>query len=185
MNSEKYYDNISSIFTTNESFQCYLFDTLEKTNDILSDFIKDKNSRILDLGCGIGSFINYLNNKGYINTTGIVNSQKLFNISKKKYNINIIKDDMINFMTNTKQKYDIIFNIESFGYVDINDYFRNAYNVLDKEGTIILKDYTAIGNPSDTGKYYGNYTFYNHKYIIKTAKKHNFKKISMILHQIH
>ena len=177
LNSEEYYDNVSHLFEKYDTYQSYLFGTIENTHKILANLIKNKNLRILDLGCGIGSFINYLNNNGFINTMGVVNSQKIFNISKKKYNINIVKEDMIKYMSQNKKSYDVIFNIESVGYVDIDEYFNKAHECLDDNGIIILKDYTAIGDPKETGKYYGNYIFYNHEIIIKTAEKYGFRKV--------
>lgn len=180
LESEEYYDKISNYFLKHDSYQSYLFETLENTHKILSNFIPDKNSRILDLGCGIGTFIKYLNNNGFINTIGVNNSKKIYDISKQRYtDINIIKDDMIQYMTKYKKAFDIIFNIESVGYVDINNYFREAYNCLDDNGLIILKDFTTLDDPGDTGKAWGNYTFYNHEEIINSAIKYNFKIVSV------
>ena len=174
-NSEEYYDYISELFETTDTYQTYLFDTVANTHKVLSDLISSKEHRILDLGCGIGSFVNYLNINGFKNTTGVVNSQKLFDISRKKYDINVVKDDMIEYMSKNKKSYDIIFNIESVGYVDLNAYFNAAQECLDDNGVIILKDYTTVGDPYDTGKYYGNYTFHNHETIIGAAKKFGFE----------
>jgi cyclopropane fatty-acyl-phospholipid synthase-like methyltransferase len=176
LNSEDYYDNISEVFKKYHTYQMYLFDDLENTHKLLSNFISNKHSRILDLGCGIGTFINYLNHNGFKNTTGVVNSQKLFEISQK-YQANIIKDDMNDFMSKHKKSFDIIFNIESVGYVNIDTYFDKAYECLDDNGIIVLKDFTALGDPKDTGKYYGNYHFHNHETIIQTAEKYGFENL--------
>jgi hypothetical protein len=93
--------------------------------------------------------------------------------------VNIIKDDMLNYMSNNKRSCDIIFNIESVGYVDIEAYFKEAYECLDDEGIIILKDFSAISDPGDIGKDYGNYIFYNHRQIINSAEKYKFKTLNV------
>jgi predicted TPR repeat methyltransferase len=175
--SEDYYDKISDLFKTNNTYQFYLIEDLQFTHDLLSKFIPNKHSFILDLGCGIGYYQIYLNELGFKNTTGVVNSQKLKDIAKDRFGTDIIKDDMVEFMSKNKNSYDIIFNIESVGYVDINDYFREAYNCLTKNGLIVLKDFTILDDPGDTGKGWGRYTFNSHKYIIEIAEKYNFKII--------
>jgi len=182
LESEEYYDNISDLFKTNDTYQCYLFGDIDNTHKILSNFIKCKDSVVLDLGCGIGSFIKYLNENGFKNTTGVVNSQKLKDISKERFNLNIIKDDMILFMSKNKNKFDVIFNIESVGYVNIDNYFKEAYNCLNDNGIVVLKDFSAISDPGDVGKDWGNYTFYNHMDIINAAHKYNFK--ILVVHKI-
>ena len=135
--------SISDIFKIHDSFQSCVYNTLEYTHEILSKCIISKDSRILDLGCGIGAFVKYLNEQGFKNTTGVVNNKKLYDISKERFGVNIIEDDMIKYMKNNKKSFDIIFNIESVGYVDINLYFKSAYSCLDNYGVVVLKDFTS------------------------------------------
>lgn len=169
---EAFYDSVSELFLTNEVYQGLVIKNPEHTFELLSKRIYNKNSKIVDLGCGNGSFLNYLNRKGFNNTIGIVNSIKIRDIANKLYpNLNIQYGDMLEYLDHNKD-IDYIFNIESFGYVECDEYFSRASKALANKGRIILKDFDVIGKDErDVGKEYGGYLFRPKKEITDSANK--------------
>jgi SAM-dependent methyltransferase len=106
----------------------------------------NKNDTILDVGCGVGGFIKYLNeNYSNINIIGVDINKIHINYSKNKnksiINNNTIKhyiSDIINFIPDNK--FDKIFAIECGFHFNKNKFLNNAYNYLNKNGQIIIAD---------------------------------------------
>lgn len=169
---EQFYDDVSELFLTNEVYQGLVIRNPEFTFDLLAKKIYNKNSKIVDLGCGNGSFVNHLNQKGFKNTIGIVNSTKIRDIANKLYpSANIQYYDMLDYLDNTRD-IDYIFNIESFGYVDCDEYFSRASKSLSSKGRIILKDFDVLGkDETNVGQGYAGYLFRPRKEISESANK--------------
>ena len=99
-----------------------------------------KNSKILDLACGIGRHSIYLEKIGF-DVTGTDKSTNNIKKAKKSQNdkLKFIQMEMIN---DTNRKYDGIFNLfTSFGYVN-HDYnletIKNIERQLKDDGTVIV-----------------------------------------------
>lgn len=169
---EQFYDDVSELFLTNDVYQGLVIQNPEFTLELLSNKVYNKNSRVVDLGCGNGSFLNHLHNKGIKNTVGIVNSAKICDIANKLYpNVDIRYCDMLDYL-DISRNIDYIFNIESFGYVGCDDYFSRAAKALSDGGKIILKDFDVIGkDETDVGKDYAGYLFRSRKEITESANK--------------
>jgi len=70
----------------------------------------DKKSKILDLGCGYGSFLYFLKTNGYQNVTGIDLSAEEINICKKYFkSYHFYEEDILNFIKITNEKFDVIY----------------------------------------------------------------------------
>jgi len=64
----------------------------------------DKKARILDIGCGLGSFMIFLKNEGYENVYGIDISDEAY-LQGQKNNLKVSKiEDILNF--NPEEKFD-------------------------------------------------------------------------------
>jgi len=78
----------------------------------LLKFLPDKESRILDAGCGSGGLISFLNQNKYLKTKGFDLSSAAVKLSKRK-KVNIVKGDIKNI--------DKIFSNELFDAIISND----------------------------------------------------------------
>jgi len=76
-----------------------------------------KNFTVLDLGCGNGRLIKYLEKMGYKDYLGVDQSKKLIEFAKKTHkNNNFLLDD-ISKLKKINNKYDVIFSIASFHHI--------------------------------------------------------------------
>lgn len=110
------------------------------------------DSRILEIGCGRGFMLEYLNNKGYKVTEGIDISEEQIEIAKSK-NLNVNVADVFSFLSTSKQDYDIIIAIdivEHFSKNELLNLFELIYKALKSKGMLIL--HTPNGQAIFAGK---------------------------------
>ena len=105
----------------------------------IEEQIKDKE-KILDIGCGDGSLVKYLNNnKRYI--IGIDISQKCI----EKANQNIKKNDNIKFILtsfenyeNKNEYFDVIIFCATLHHMKMNKVLLKSKNMLNKKGILLI-----------------------------------------------
>jgi ubiquinone/menaquinone biosynthesis C-methylase UbiE len=113
----------------------------EKIVKLISKYKKTKGSNLLEVACGTGKLLNYLNKK--YSCVGIDLNQGVLDIAKKNVKGVIFKKaNMINF--NLNQKFDIITCLfSSIGYVktkkNIEKTIKNFSLHLKKGGVIIIE----------------------------------------------
>lgn len=100
---------------------------------------------ILDIGCGLGTVIDFLNNIQQEKYTGIDISQEALKKAamKKATFINI---DFNEF--NSKEKFDIIIFNEVLNYLDEEFCLKKALDLLSKDGKAIISLYTIKNKSS-------------------------------------
>ena len=77
----------------------------------------DKNAKVLDLGCGNGRFLKFLNKHGFKSYLGVDQSDKLLEIAKRENpGLKFMLGDMSE-LKDLKGKYDAIFAIASFHHL--------------------------------------------------------------------
>lgn len=122
----------------------------------------DKRSRILDIGCGMGHFLYFLQQEGYENAIGIDLSEENVNFCKAK-GINIIKADAFEFLKKNNEYFEcIVMNdvLEHFKKEEIIEILTLIKNNLHREGTFICKTINS-SNPL-TGSI-GRYIDFTHE----------------------
>jgi SAM-dependent methyltransferase len=144
MNTGDFYDELSNLFLNNDAFtSCVVNGSIENMyNYLLENVSEFDNPNILDCGCGNGAFVNYLNDKNY-SATGVVNSKKVYKIGKTKFpNANLVFDDMIKYMDDNENTFDVIFAIQSFGYVNPKVFYEAAFKSLKQNGVVFVYDFS-------------------------------------------
>jgi 2-polyprenyl-3-methyl-5-hydroxy-6-metoxy-1,4-benzoquinol methylase len=95
---------------------------------------------IIDIGCGTGHMLNFLNQEGFQNTYGIDISEEQIKLAKGK-GINAEVYNIFDFLEVNKRKFDIIFAldiIEHFYKHEILDLFTGLYSLLNQNGVLII-----------------------------------------------
>lgn len=146
---------------------------------------KDKNTRILDAGCGKGEFIFYLQESGYANSFGIDLSQAQVDYAKNLGIQNVELADLRDFLEGNKNK-------DKFGHVvcrDVLEHFKKEEilpivelirdNLLSR-GTFIIQ--TTNGQSPFSGRLrYGDFTHevtFTRESLAQILITAGFKKIS-------
>lgn len=101
------------------------------TQDVVTRFVDPlnlpKTAKILDLGCGVGYFLDCMKERGYTNVTGIgISNDDLQECEKKGHQI--IRGDM-NFLNDPDESVDFLFSRHSlehspFPYITLLEYNR-------------------------------------------------------------
>ncbi len=103
---------------------------------------KDKSARILDVGCGNGGFVCWLQKVGFQEAAGVDISEEQVKESKKFDIQNIFQSDLRDFLIDKKGAYDVIFMrdiIEHFEKEEILEVLSLVNLSLKKGGKIIIQ----------------------------------------------
>jgi len=98
---------------------------------------RDKEAKILDIGCGNGGFVYWLQSLGYKNSEGIDISKEQVGIARNLGIPNIKCADLVEFLKSKDKAYDIIFArdiIEHFKKEEIINILSLVFNSLKKGG---------------------------------------------------
>ena len=112
---------------------------------ILKEFNKDV--RILELGCGRGTFLEFLINNGYKNVLGIDVSKEQINIAKSQY-LNAEEIGVLEYLKSNNEKFDLIFAIdliEHFNKDELIFLFEGIYNNLRNGGAFVFHTPNGLG----------------------------------------
>jgi 2-polyprenyl-3-methyl-5-hydroxy-6-metoxy-1,4-benzoquinol methylase len=117
----------------------------------------DKSAKILDLGCGMGHFLNFLENEGYKNYLGIDLSEENIEFCKKN-GFNVKHGNIFDFLRNSPGSFDaIIMNdiIEHLEKTEILELLKIILTKLNSGGRLIIKAPNA-SNPimASSSRYY-------------------------------
>lgn len=120
----------------------------------------DINARILDMGCGNGGFVYWLQQKGFINVLGIDISPEQVEEAKKFCINNIECVDLIHFLKGREGYYDVIFArdaIEHFTKDEILAVLQLIYDSLKEGGGVVIQTTNSEG-PFGSRIRYGDFT---------------------------
>ncbi len=102
----------------------------------------NKNDSIIELGCGYGDFVYWLQNKGYNNVKGIDYSVEQIKIGSSLGIPGLICDDIFNFLEDHSSTFDLIILRDVLEHFDRDETYKiiaELNNKLNKQGTIILQ----------------------------------------------
>lgn len=119
---------------------------------------EDKSARILDVGCGNGGFVYWLQKIGFQEAAGVDISEEQVK-EARKFNIqNIFQNDLKDFLADKKDAYDVVFMrdiIEHFEKKEILEILDLVNHSLKKRGKIIIQ------TPNAESPFGGRYRYWD------------------------
>lgn len=112
---------------------------------ILKEF--KKVVRILELGCGRGTFLEFLISHGYNNVFGIDVSKEQIEIARMK-NLNVEEINVLEYLKSNNEKFDLIFAIdliEHFHKNELISLFEGIYKNLENGGAFVFHTPNGVG----------------------------------------
>ena len=101
---EKY---LSSVNITEEKLERNFNQNVDLQKKVVANLPQDKEAKIIDLGCGYGTFLNALSKIGYKNLYG-VEIGKEQNEFLNKRGFKVYNQDLVDFLKKTDEKFDCI-----------------------------------------------------------------------------
>mgnify|MGYP001616517494 FL=1 len=104
--------------------------------------IKDTATRILDIGCGNGGFVYWLQQIGYMNASGIDIGSEQIEVAKKLGIENVERADIIGYLVGKENLYDIVFArdiLEHLTKDEIFEVLETVFNALKVDGLLIVQ----------------------------------------------
>lgn len=101
-----------------------------------------KTKSILDLGCGYGSFLYFLQSKKYINVTGVDISTQEISICKNLFkSYNFEQEDILDFVSHTNKRFDVVYLshvIEHIKKENLFVFLDGVKRILNEGGIFII-----------------------------------------------
>jgi len=134
-----------------------------------------KDGFILDCGCGEGNLLKLLVRQGFNNLSGSDFSDEAIKLTKDKFKGLLYKIDLTQKKDFQNKKYDLIICSEVLEHIQ-NDRLaiRNLYNVLNKNGILILSVPFSLGYWSKHDDFSGHVRRYENNELEEKLKTENF-----------
>ena len=103
---------------------------------------EDKNKEILDIGCGNGGFVYFLQSIGFLNAYGIDISKEQVDLAHKLGIKNVAQYDIKEFLSEKAETYNIIFArdiFEHFTKNEILEILETVYKALKTDGLFVVQ----------------------------------------------
>lgn len=138
------------------------FEQLSKyfKKNYLKHLPEDHNAKILDLGCGMGHFLYFLETNGYSNYLGVDISNENIEFCKKR-GFNVVLSNIFEFLRTSNKSYNtIIMNdiLEHFDKQEVIRLLNLTFERLDKNGRLIIKVPNASNPIMASSSRYADFT---------------------------
>ena len=157
----KYYSNISGRNLAPQTIEGFSSREPFFNKIITNYFPKNRDIKILEIGCGYGSFGYFIQKNGYKNYIGIDGSQSQTEEAKRLNISNIILGNLVEYIQKLEnESIDLLIGIdviEHFTKEELSDLVDEFYRVVKKDGTIITHQPNAE-SPFGNGIRYGDFT---------------------------
>ena len=95
-----------------------------------------KDSKILEVGCGTGRFLEFLEDKGYTNLHGIDQAEEMLKIAEKRCHATLIRGDAFNFAFK-KNSFDAVYSVRVLMHLEKPE---EVINEMLRVGKIVIFD---------------------------------------------
>lgn len=120
----------------------------------------DQNARLLDVGCGYGAFLYYLQKEGYNNAEGVDISPEQIEAARRLGVSNVMCSDVVAFLQGRTEAYDCITAIDFVDHVpkeQILPLLKAIHNALRPGGSFLMQAVNG-GSPFAARLRYADFT---------------------------
>jgi len=121
-----------------------------------------KDYSILDLGCGYGSFLYFLQSFGYKRVTGVDISSEEIDICRRFFSsYRLHKEDIFDYMRNTQEKFDVVYLshvLEHIKKENLFDFLKGVRNTLTDNGYFVVIAPNSAAYFNSSANRYGDLT---------------------------
>jgi len=140
----KHYSEINGIDPDSEESikEWYNRQLIDADYNLLNNRQLFKAKNILELGCGIGGLMYFLESKGYRNIKGVDISNEQINLCRKYVSKNVSCEDVNNYLNQNSIKYEVIILFDLIEHIQkakIFELVKAMYDSLEENGHIILR----------------------------------------------
>ena len=141
----------------------------------------NKDAAILDIGCGDGNSVYWMQQRGYKNASGVDVSMEQIEKGKSMGINNLVSGDIVKYLADSKQQYDVILAkdvIEHFTRDEVFEILELVHKNLKEGGRFIMQVPNGQGIYY-TSIFYGDYTHemaYTASSINQVALNNGFKR---------
>ena len=103
---------------------------------------EDKNAAIVDLGCGFGRFLWFLQHEGYYRACRVDRSEPMLALAKQKGTENLILADVFDYLPQHEGEFDFIHSadvIEHFKKPEVLEFLELIWKALKPGGRVIIQ----------------------------------------------
>lgn len=136
-----------------EEYKLYAKAAKVRYKDLLP---QDKSANIIDIACGGGQFLYFLQLQGYVNTQGIDISQEQLDVARKMGVKRLQKADFEEYLPDSLGKFDMIIAndiIEHLTKDEVLNFFDIIYNSLKSGGHVLISTLNSSGSFSGRNRY--------------------------------
>jgi 2-polyprenyl-3-methyl-5-hydroxy-6-metoxy-1,4-benzoquinol methylase len=119
--------------------------------------LKNKNTKIIDLGCGFGKYLKIFIDNGFTNVIGVDISKEQLHVAKKNGINNIINQDIFSFLNEVQENsVDVFLLMDVLEHLDKSEIFNLIESIKNK---LKPKGKFVVHCPNGEGLFFGR-TFY-------------------------
>jgi 2-polyprenyl-3-methyl-5-hydroxy-6-metoxy-1,4-benzoquinol methylase len=122
----------------------------------------NRESKILDIGCGFGYSLSAMRELGFNDLTGIEISEEQASVAKKKFSNIIISDNTIEVLNSIENKYSFVILFDVLEHIEVSkqiDFLKSIKGVLADGGQLYIS--TPNANSIIASRWrYNDYTHY-------------------------
>lgn len=120
----------------------------------------DRDSAVLDLGCGAGHFLRFLESTGYKRLLGVDRDAEQVSYCRGKVQARVERSDAVDFLRHSQEGFDLVAAndfIEHLPAERVEELFRLILERLNPGGTFLART-VNLGNPLGIYARYGDFT---------------------------
>tara|TARA_R100000005_G_C4998981_1_gene205623 strand:- start:75 stop:836 length:762 start_codon:yes stop_codon:yes gene_type:complete len=119
-----------------------------------------RGKRIIELGSGFGTGLNYLNNKYNLDILGIDNQPEFVQFARKNFKDRFMLEDFIKPLNLKSESADVVLMSDSYHTMyDYKKFYIHLNDLLPEDGILIMSDFFIKNSIHQTKKIFENYGF--------------------------
>ena len=135
---DRYYERQSKYEKTSSRMSESRLEVMDNGLKFIQGFVRNKNIKVLEIGCGPGDFLRFLKENGFVDLTAVEPSQRSANYLMREFGINAIAGAISN--PRLKEAYELAVLLTVLEHiVDLKAAINNISRMLRKGGLLFIR----------------------------------------------